>query len=75
MRSSGAYSSLPGWKSVRQILVARTEEVVEMRNGQKRRASVNFSLGYVSGPMEMNEASWHLVKDTTSRAGVIGWNG
>lgn len=54
-----------------EILVP-TEEVVEMRDGQKRRSDRKFFPGYVLVQMEMNEQSWHLVKDTPKVMGFIG---
>ena len=49
-----------------------TEEVVEMRNGQKRKSERKFFPGYVLVQMEMNEGTWHLVKDTPRVMGFIG---
>jgi len=46
-----------------EILVP-TEEVVEMRDGQKRRSDRKFFPGYVLVHMELNDDTWHLVKDT-----------
>ena len=37
-----------------------TEEVVEMRDGQKRRSDRKFFPGYVLVNMEMNDVTWHL---------------
>ena len=54
-----------------RILVP-TEEVVEMRNGQKRKSERKFFPGYVLVQMEMNEGTWHLVKDTPRVMGFIG---
>lgn len=49
-----------------------TEEVVEMRAGQKRRSERKFFPGYVLVQMELADASWHLVKDTPRVLGFIG---
>ena len=38
-----------------------TEEVVEMRGGQKRRSERKFFPGYVLVHMELNDETWHLV--------------
>lgn len=54
-----------------EVLVP-TEEVVEMRAGQKRRSERKFFPGYVLVQMEMDDASWHLVKDTPRVMGFIG---
>lgn len=54
-----------------EVLVP-TEEVVEMRAGQKRRSERKFFPGYVLVQMELDDASWHLVKDTPRVMGFIG---
>ena len=54
-----------------EILVP-TEEVVEMRNGQKRTSERKFFPGYVLVQMEMNDESWHLIKSVPRVAGFIG---
>ncbi|VAX10887.1 Transcription antitermination protein NusG [hydrothermal vent metagenome] len=54
-----------------EILVP-TEEVVEMRDGQKRRSDRKFFPGYVLVHMELNDDTWHLVKDTPRVMGFIG---
>jgi len=54
-----------------EILVP-TEEVVEMREGQKRRSERKFFPGYVLVQMEMDEQSWHMVKSVPRVMGFIG---
>ena len=54
-----------------QILVP-TEEVVEMRDGQKRKSERKFFPGYVLVQMEMDDESWHLVKSVPKVLGFIG---
>ncbi len=54
-----------------EVLVP-TEEVVEMRGGQKRRSERKFFPGYVLVEMEMNDDSWHLVKSVPKVLGFIG---
>lgn len=54
-----------------EILVP-TEEVVEMRDGQKRSTSRKFFPGYVLVQMELDDDSWHLVKDVPRVLGFIG---
>jgi transcriptional antiterminator NusG len=54
-----------------QILVP-TEEVVELRAGSKRKSERKFFPGYVLVQMDLNEESWHLVKDTPRVMGFIG---
>jgi transcriptional antiterminator NusG len=57
-----------------EILVP-TEEVVEMREGQKRRSERKFFPGYVLVQMEMSDDTWHLVKDAPKVLGFIGGTG
>ncbi|SDK39790.1 MULTISPECIES: transcription termination/antitermination protein NusG [Ferrimonas] len=54
-----------------EVLVP-TEEVVEMRAGQRRKSERKFFPGYVLVQMEMNDASWHLVRNTPRVMGFIG---
>lgn len=54
-----------------EILVP-TEEVVEMRDGKKRRSERKFFPGYVLVQMEMDDDTWHLVKDAPRVLGFIG---
>ena len=54
-----------------EILVP-TEEVVEMRAGQKRKSSRKFFPGYVLVHMELDDESWHLVKSVPRVLGFIG---
>lgn len=54
-----------------EILVP-TEEVVEMREGQKRKSERKFFPGYVLVQMEMNDETWHLVKSVPKVLGFIG---
>jgi len=49
-----------------------TEEVVEMKEGTKRKTSRKFFPGYVLVQMDMDEESWHLVKDVPKVMGFIG---
>lgn len=63
-----------------QILVP-SEEVVEMRDGQKRKSERKFFPGYVlvqiavqnnSGVPQMSSEAWHVVRETPKVAGFIG---
>ena len=57
-----------------EVLVP-TEEVVEMREGSKRRSERKFFPGYVLVQMELDDESWHLVKDAPKVLGFIGGTG
>lgn len=54
-----------------RILVP-VEEVVEMKGGQKSISERKFFPGYVLVEMEMNDDSWHLVKNTPKVTGFVG---
>lgn len=57
-----------------EILVP-TEEVVELRAGQKRTSERKFFPGYVLVQMEMDDDVWHLVKNVPRVTGFIGGSG
>lgn len=54
-----------------QVLVP-TEEVMEMRDGQKRKSDRKFFPGYVLVQMEMDNETWHLVRNVPKVLGFIG---
>jgi transcriptional antiterminator NusG len=54
-----------------EILVP-TEEVVELRAGQKRKSERKFFPGYVLVEMVMDEQTWHMVRSTPKVLGFIG---
>ena len=62
-------------------ILVPTEEVIEMRGGQKRRSERKFFPGYVLIQIETHEdnrtlriddESWHLIKETPKVMGFIG---
>ena len=62
-------------------VIVPTEEVVEMRAGQKRRSERKFFPGYVlvqivthdeAGIPRIDNESWHLIKETPRVMGFIG---
>ena len=54
-----------------EVLVP-TEEVVEVRDGKKRKSERKFYPGYVLVQMDMDDSTWHLVKQTPRVMGFIG---
>jgi len=81
-----AYSGME--KSVRRSLIERiermgmkerfgeilvpTEEVVEVKSGQKTVTERRFFPGYILVEMEMTDETWHLVKNTPKISGFVG---
>ena len=49
-----------------------TEEVVEMKNGQRKTTERRLFPGYVFVEMVMDDESWHLVKHTNKVTGFVG---
>ncbi len=56
-------------------ILVPTEEVVEMRRGQKISSERKFFPGYVLIKMVMTNESWHLVKNTSKVTGFLGTAG
>jgi transcriptional antiterminator NusG len=54
-----------------RILVP-TEEVVEVKNGQRKTTERRLFPGYVFVEMQMDDESWHLVKHTNKVTGFVG---
>jgi transcriptional antiterminator NusG len=57
--------------NIRQIVVP-TEQVSEMKNGQKVQTERRTMPGYVLVNMEMNDDTWMLVKNTPGVTGFVG---
>ena len=58
-------------KSFEEILVP-TEEVLEIKEGKKKRSERKYFPGYVMIKMDMNDETWHLVKNAPQVLGFIG---
>jgi len=54
-----------------EVLVP-TEQVVEVRGGQKRVSTRKFLPGYLLVRMELDEQTWHVVKNTPKVTGFVG---
>jgi len=57
-----------------EIMVPR-EDVVELKNGQKVTSQRKFFPGYILVQMEMNDETWHVVKDTRQVSDFLGSGG
>ena len=53
-------------------ILVPTEEVVEIKEGQRRTTERKFFPGYVLVNMEMTDETWHLVKSVPKVMGFIG---
>ena len=58
-------------ETIEDILVP-TEEVVEVRDGKKKRKTRKFFPGYVLVKMEMSDDAWHVVRNTPKVTGFVG---
>ncbi len=56
-------------------VVVPMEEVIEVRNGKKVAAERKFYPGYILVKMELNDRTWHLVKNVPSVSGFLGGGG
>ena len=56
-------------------ILVPVEEVVEMKSGKKTITERRLYPGYVLVQMDMNDDSWHLVKNTPKVSTFIGGNG
>ena len=61
-----------GMNEVIEDILIPTEEVVEIRDGKKRRSTRKFFPGYVLVKMQMSDDAWHVVKNTPKVTGFVG---
>ena len=64
-----------GMEAVFAEILVPTEEVVEMRRGQRINAERKILPGYVLIKMDLSDESWHLVKNTPKVTGFLGDRG
>lgn len=72
MRALEERIQLSGFRDKFGEVIVPSEEVVEMRAGRKRRSERKFFPGYVLVQMELDDDTWHLVKETPRVMGFIG---
>jgi len=51
-----------------------SETVVELKKGEKRTSSRKFFPGYILINMDLNDETWHVVKETSKVTGFVGGN-
>ncbi len=49
-----------------------TEQVVELKKGQKKTSSRKFYPGYIMVQMVLNKETWHIVRNTAKVTGFLG---
>ena len=74
MRSLHEQIALHGMEDRFGDILVPTEEVVEMKEGKKRKSERKFYPGYVLVNMEMDDETWHLVKGISRVLGFVGGN-
>ena len=72
MRALAERIELSGLQAKFGEVLVPAEEVVEMKAGKKRRSERKFFPGYVLVEMELDDSTWHLVKETPRVMGFIG---
>lgn len=68
-------ANTPGLQDEFGDILVPTEEVVEMKGGQKRTSERKFFPGYVLVQMRMSDKSWHKIKGLSKVSGFIGGSG
>jgi transcriptional antiterminator NusG len=72
LKSLKEHIQIHGMEDLFGEILVPTEEVVEMRAGQKRKSERKFFPGYVLVQMDMTDESWHLVRNVPRVMGFIG---
>ena len=64
-----------GLSTLVEAIEVPTEQITEVRRGKKIKAERKFFPGYVLVKMDMDDETWHLVKDVPKVSGFIGGSG
>jgi len=63
--------SLGAEDSFGEVLIP-SETVVELKNGERKTSTRKFFPGYILVQMDLNNETWHIVKDTPKVTGFVG---
>jgi len=74
-RSLQEYVEREGLESLFGEILVPSEEVVEVRDGVKRRSERKFFPGYVLVQVDMTDEAWHLIKSVPRVLGFVGDSG
>ncbi|MBN2178436.1 MAG: transcription termination/antitermination protein NusG [Deltaproteobacteria bacterium] len=66
--------STAGMEEYFEDILIPEEDVVELKKGEKKTTKRKFFPGYILVKMELNDDTWHLVKNTPKVTGFIGAN-
>ena len=61
-----------GYKKLFGQIIVPTEQVIELRKGQKKTSSRKFYPGYILVQMVLNDETWHTVRNTAKVTGFVG---
>ena len=64
--------NMSGLSSMFGDIMIPTEQVTELKKGQKKQMERKFFPGYMLVQMEMNDDTWHLVRKTPNVMGFMG---
>jgi transcriptional antiterminator NusG len=64
-----------GLEDMFEEVLVPTEELVEVKRGKKVNAERKFFPGYVLVKMDLNDETWHLVRNTAKVTGFLGPSG
>ena len=56
-------------------MIVPTEEIVELKDGKKRKVTKKLMPGYIFMQMDMNDDAWYLVRNATKVLGFLGGKG
>ena len=61
-----------GYEKLFGPIIVPTEQVIELRKGQKKTSSRKFYPGYILVQMVLNDETWHTVRNTAKVTGFVG---